>query len=174
MTLTEKDALLDRLSALAEYYEKPKSPATLAIYVQELNDLPFPAIAAALKHHVNHGFPLFPKVSEIRLLVEGVQSAAATDAWRELYGEFRRVGSWGQPRLSSTTAATVLALCGDWERACVLIGQCDSGPELQGWQKRFQETFAVMAAREQQTRQLPAPPALTLVPSRVPAADGDT
>lgn len=161
MTLHEHEQLLDRLSALAEYYEKPKSPATLAIYVQELNDLPFTAVSAALKHHVNHGFPTFPKVSDIRRLVEGDGDTSADDAWRELHAEFRRVGSWRPPSLSPLTERTVLALCGDWERACKLIGQADSGPELQGWQNKFREMFHAQAVRERQM--LPVTPSPKLL-----------
>lgn len=175
MTLDEQDQLLDQLSALAEYYDKPKSPATLAIYVQELDDVPFRAVAAALKHHVNHGFPQFPKVSEIRAIVEGNEDAAADAAWMELHAEFRRVGSWRPPALSPLTEATMLALCGNWERACALIGQAEAGPELQGWQTRFRETYQVQAARER-AMLTAGPERPKLAPLRLvaPVVDGDT
>lgn len=175
MTLDEQDALLDRLTALAEYYEKPKSPGTLALYVQELNDLPFSAISAALKHHVNHGFPLFPKVTEIRAIVEGEGDGPADVAWRELHAEFRRVGSWLAPSLSPTTEAVVRQLCGTWERACALIGQCDGGPELQGWQNKFREAYQAQSTRERLALPVsPHRPTLQLVQSRAPVVDGDT
>lgn len=169
MTLDEQEQLLDRLSELAEYYDKPKAPAQLAIYLQALDDLPFAAVMQATVALVNTS-TFFPKVAEIRQLVEGHSESHAELAWLDLLREIRRVGYTGRPDLPEATLATMERMWGSWVRLCeTLPGE---GPGLHAWAKRFRETYAALATRERMA--LPEARRPQLGPSPALVADGDT
>lgn len=177
MTADEQDALLDRLTAMAEYYERPKSDAQLMLYVQGLADLPFPGVAGALSVLLKTS-TFFPKIAEIRELVGGDVEAQAEDAWAELHGEIRRVGSWRAPQLSAATWATVELLCGTWERCVATIGRAEAGPEIQGWQKRWKESYGHTAGKLERGELIGREEAAQILgsirPKQLPGADERT
>ena len=170
MTLDEQEQLVDRLTELADYFDKPKSPSQLALYVQALNDLPFAAVMQATAAVVQSS-TFFPKVAEIRQLVEGHAETTAELAWLDVLREIRRVGYTGRPALPEATVDTITRMWGSWVALCeTLPGE---GPGLHSWAKRFRETYTALAIRERM--RLPAEtPRPQLVSSRVIAADGDT
>lgn len=144
MTPEDCESLMDRLTVLSEYYEKPKSEAQVEIYVLALKDLPIHAVLAAMNAHVNAS-PFFPKVSDIRALVEGESSEHADRAWGLLLREVRAVGYTGTPELTEALRATVNAIWGSWVNLCQTLPA--EGPELLGWAKQFKATYRTMANR---------------------------
>lgn len=145
MTPQDCDLLIDRLTMLAEYYEKPKSEAQLAIYVQALADLPIAEVLNATSELVKTSV-FYPKVSEIRAVVEGDSLEHAERAWSALLREIRAVGYTGTPELTETTRQTVNSIWGNWENLCrTLPGE---GKELLGWAKQFKSTYCLFGKRE--------------------------
>jgi hypothetical protein len=148
MTRGEREEVLKALTLLQEYHRiEPLSEALQLIYLRAFDAYPVADVLSALSRSVDvHRF--FPKVPELKELIEASRDDQAELAWAELHSEFRRVGSWRHPTLSPLTEQAVIALCGNWERACALIGRAEAGPELQGWQNRFREMYQVLAERE--------------------------
>lgn len=145
------------MAALGETFNETISKVRTDAYFAALQEFDIADIEAAATNHIRVG-RFFPKPVELREWITGTDDDQADAAWAELHGEFRRVGSWRAPTLSPLTQQTILALCGTWERACALIGRADSPAELQGWQKRFKETYVTMAIREHQQLAAGLPP----------------
>lgn len=144
MTPDERDHVTDQLTVLAEYYERPKSEAQILLYVQALDDLPCEAVVGAMRTLVRTS-TFFPKVSEIRALIEGRTEEASELAWMEMLREVRRVGYLGAPDLPEATTETIRGLWGSWARLCeTLPGE---GPELVGWMKRWDGAYGATANR---------------------------
>ena len=127
MTADERDRVTDQLTVLAEYYERPKSEAQIVLYVQALDDLPCDVVIGAMRALVRTS-TFYPKVSEIRALVEGRTEDAASLAWMALLSEVRRVGYLGTPALPDATLETVCGLWGSWGHLCATLP--GEGPEL--------------------------------------------
>lgn len=152
MTPQECDRLIDRLTELAEYYEKPKSEAQIAIYVQALADLPITDVLRATGVLVQTS-AFYPKVSEIRTLVLGSVEDQSELAWTELLREIRREGYTGKPNLPAATMEVIWELWGSWVNLCqTLPGE---GAELLGWAKRFKASYG---AHQRQTHLAVLPP----------------
>ncbi len=144
MTDDERDQLTRQIEVMAEYYDKPKSEAQILLYVQALDDLPCEAVLGAMRALVRTS-TFFPKVSEIRQLVEGDKKEAAEYAWMEMLREVRRVGYVGAPDLPAPTMETIRGLWGSWAHLCsTLPGE---GPELLGWMKQWMGYYGAMTQR---------------------------
>jgi hypothetical protein len=144
MTPSEQEALLVRLTELAEYFDKPQSDAQLLLYIRALNDLPLEQVLAAT-NTVIQTCTFFPKVAEIRELVQGNDSDSAELAWMGLLREIRREGYTGRPKLPAATVETIRGLWGDWVNLCQTLP--NDGPELLGWAKRFNTAYVATKHR---------------------------
>lgn len=142
MTADERDRVTDQLTVLAEYYERPKSEAQILLYIQALDDLPCEFVISAMRALVRTS-TFYPKVSEIRALIEGRTGDAAELAWMALLREVRHVGYLGQPDLPDATLETVRGLWGSWGHLCETLP--GDGPELIGWMKRWDSAYRATA-----------------------------
>lgn len=138
MTPQECDLLIDRLTELAEYYEKPKSEAQIAIYVQALADLAISDVLHATSELVKIS-AFYPKVSDIRTQVFGSVDNRSELAWYGLLREVRREGYTGTPNLPKITMKVIADLWGSWTNLCQTLP--DGGPEHFGWAKQFKTSY---------------------------------
>lgn len=138
MTQDDQEALLIRLTELAEYFDKPQSDAQLLLYVRALDDLPIAAVLGATTVIVQT-CTFFPKVAEIRALVLGDDTDSAELAWMALLREVRRTGWTGQPDLPPATIETIHGVWGGWVNLCQTLP--NDGPEMLGWAKRFGSAY---------------------------------
>lgn len=151
MTAAEREQLIDALTVMAEYYDKPKSDAQIMIYVQALDDLKLADISWAMNDIIKSS-PFFPKVSEIREMVLGDDQDSAEIAWMGLLREVRRTGYTGYPDLPEATLEAIRGVWGSWVNLCqTLPGE---GPELLGWAKRFGSAY-VATKHQLERRELP-------------------
>ncbi len=141
MTPNERELLIDSLTVLSEYYEKPKSEAQMGIYLHGLDDLPIADVLNAIERLVKSSL-FFPKVSEIRDAVEGKTEEHAELAWFSLLKEIQRVGYTGAPQLTETTRLAMKSVWGNWTNLCQTLPA--EGPELLGWAKQFKSAYRLM------------------------------
>lgn len=159
MNPSDCEMLIDRLTALAEYYEKPKSEAQIGIYVQALKDLPIAHVLNATSELVKSS-QFYPKVSEIRGIVLGTTEDASELAWNGLLRAIRQTGYTGKPDLPAATWEAVREVWGSWVSLCQTLP--GDGPEQLGWAKRFKSTYRAL-------EQVAKRPALPLGPEPVKA-----
>ena len=170
MTRGERTEVLKALTALAEYHKDELSEARQLIYLQAFEDYSLRDVLMALKQSIDlHTW--FPKVPELKKLIDGTDSDHALLAWNDLVREVRRTGYTGRPELPEATIDAVDRVWGSWVALCQT--RPAEGPGLYAWQKRFQDTYQVLATRGR----MALPPSQSrpqLVASRARAVDGDT
>ena len=161
MTNQERATLVQRLTMLAEYYDKPKSEAQLSIYLAGLDDLPIEQVLGALTLAVKQ-CRWFPTVAELREMVSGPAEDRAAYAWGLMLSELRRVGYLGQPDWQDPILDdTIRSLWGGWRRLCTTLPA--EGPELIGWMKQFQAHYRSAIHRYETTPALNAAEAKSIL-----------
>lgn len=144
MTNDDIVRLANALKALGETFNEPVSDVRAEAYLFALEDLTIDDVEYACRQAIKYG-KFFPRPVELREAIEGSQGDRAQTAWMELVGEIRRVGWYGTPRLTATTYATMEGLWGSWAYLCqTLPGE---GPELLGWQKRWESAYGATSGR---------------------------
>lgn len=166
MTAEELADIGRRLTALAEYFDKPLSQAQSEIYLSGLADVPHEALVRALDQVVRTRTGSMahrmPKVAELRELVTGRLEDRAQLAWVELQRLVSRHG-WVKhtqvedPALQRAMEATF----GSWQRCCEQLAI--EGPAATVQYQRFQAAYQAMARREEGA--LPAGPTVRLLES---------
>lgn len=171
MTRAERAEVLKALTTLQEYHRiDPLSEALQAVYLQAFDAYPVREVLIAFKESINvHTW--FPKVPELKALITGSDSDRSLLAWNDVVREIRRTGYTGTPQLPEDTLDAIDRVWGSWVALCqTLPGE---GPGLYAWEKRFRETYQVLATKNRMS--LPAAPSRPqLVKSAVRAVDGDT
>lgn len=133
---TEILKLLQKLSEL--FPAHPLSSQAVAIYVQELAEIPAPVLERALRAHIRV-CRFFPTVAELYQRAGEIQQAdhpipSGYEAWAEVQAEIQRVGSWGQPQLDNPLAAQVVEQPG-WNTLCLSENPvADSAHFIQAYQ----------------------------------------
>ncbi len=145
MTRSDMPRLARVLAVLGDTFNETVSDIRAEGYFMGLNDLTIEQVEAGARQALKQS-KFFPRPAEIRQFAVGSAEDVAEMAWLELLGEVRRVGCYGAPKLSESTATTMCALWGDWKRLCETLP--GDGPELLGWAKRFKSTHGVMAIRQ--------------------------
>lgn len=146
MTPQDAPKFIAQLTAMAEVYDAKCSDAKQTIYFEALSDIDLPGVLQAMAQAVRT-CRFMPRPSELRDLALGSQQEAAGAAWSDLLGEIRRVGYCGTPNLPTAVLEAVGAIWGSWARLCETLPA--PGPELMGWEKRFEQTYAVTLRRQQ-------------------------
>lgn len=102
----------------AAFPQRPLSPATLRVYVEELCDLDYDAAVAAARTLIRT-VEWLPTVAQIRAAVVALTSALPSpdEALLEVRREIGRVGSYGTPRFSSPVIERVVRAIG-WDTWC--------------------------------------------------------
>lgn len=132
------------MAALGETFNETISDVRAEAYFGALDDLPMERVEHAATEWIKRG-KFFPKPVELRELIEGSSADQAQIGWMELVGEIRRVGWYGRPELSPVVRATMEGLWGSWAHLCqTLPGE---GPELLGWQKRWEGAYGATSGR---------------------------
>jgi hypothetical protein len=171
MTRAERAEVLKALTVLQNYHRiEPLSEALQLVYLEAFDGYPVRDVLTALKQSIQvHTW--FPKVPEITQLIDGSDKDRSLLAWNDLVREIRRTGYTGRPHLPDATLDAVDRVWGSWVTLCQTLPA--EGPGLSSWEKRFRETYAVLATRERMAlSESPSRP--QLVSSPVRAVGGDT
>lgn len=120
MTREESQKLKALFVAMSAYYGQRLPDDALALYVEDLADLPYEAVANALTELRRDPritrCPL-PAVVRDRIHPAGNPAAEAIVAANEIAGAIARIGPYRTPTLSSL-AMDVIRLEGGWEQIC--------------------------------------------------------
>lgn len=135
------------MAALSETFNEPVSDARAETYFQALEDLLIDDVELAARNHIRVG-RFFPKPVELREWVTGTDEDQSLEAWQQLVGEVRRTGYTGRPTLPAATREVVDRLWGSWVALCEVLPA--DGPGFAAWEKRFRETYEVVATRQRQ------------------------
>ena len=142
MTRFERPVFAGLMVKLGEIFAEPVSVARIEAYFEILASFEMDAVRDAVSQ-VTRTLKFFPKPAELLECLQGTPEDAAELAWSELLREIRRVGGWGMPTLSASTAKTMRLLWGSWENVCrTLPGE---GPELLGWMKNWRTMYRAIA-----------------------------
>jgi hypothetical protein len=159
MTRGERLEIIKALTVLQEYHRVPPlSEALQMVYLEAFDGYTLRDVLSALKQSIDvHTW--FPKVPELKRLIEGSEGDRALIAWNDLVREIRRTGYTGTPDLPESTLTTITQLWGSWVALCQTLPA--EGPGYSVWEKRFRETYQVMANRDRMA--LPSAPSLRLI-----------
>lgn len=168
--MTDRDAgrFAKVMAALAETFNDTVSQVRAEAYFSALEDLLIADVEEAARNHIRVG-RFFPKPVELREWVTGTDEDQALDAWQQLTREVRRTGYTGRPELPEATFDALNRVFGSWVALCQTLPA--DGPGLSVWEKRFRETYLVLATRERMA--LPSGQRPQIGTSTVPAVDSD-
>ena len=143
MDIGDSGEFTRRLVTLGELFEVTLSPVKQAMYFDALRDVPFEAVAVALRAAAR-GCTFMPKPAELRKLALGDDDDTAERAWQLLRTAFRRAGAYRSIAGEAALVETIAAMFGSWPAAC----QCEVSPEM--WaskRKEFGRVYRLMRDR---------------------------
>lgn len=167
--MTDRDAerFAKVMAALGETFNETISDVRSDAYFAALGDFLIEDVELAATHHIRVG-RFFPKPIELREWITGTETDNAEIAWHDVRREIRRVGYTGRPRLPEASLVTLERVFGSWVALCETLPA--EGPGLLAWEKRFRETYATLARRNQ----IALPPSRSVASFPAPAAAGGT
>lgn len=120
MNNTEKAKLVALLAKLAAVFEKTLSEAVQEIYLDNLADFSIEQVERAVSEAIQT-LKFFPKIAELRQLVEGTAEDRAAQAW-SAFLEAAADGGQSSARFFEPAAAMAMdAVFGGWVQACRLL-----------------------------------------------------
>lgn len=152
MTETDRAAILQDLTILAELFKCPLSAAVQQLYLHALDVFPVADVRTAIATAAQT-CKFFPKPVELREMICGSVDDEIEDAWQEYKRLARVEGGYASPEMDSVLADALVTTFGSWERACWE----EFSPEM--WastRKAFDRAYRLHLARtpEPQTRRL--------------------
>jgi len=117
MNDADKPSFLSRFTGMCEYWEKKYSDALLDIYWCALSDLTIDQFERASSLAIQK-LTFFPKVAELRELVNGNGEAEALSAWEQLQKGISRAGAYQSVLFEDPRITRVIEIMGGWIEVC--------------------------------------------------------
>lgn len=130
------------LMLLAAYPNAKLNPGTSAVYETMLGDLDAATARAAVQGLIatSRFLPTISEIREAALAIGRGPVRSGCDAWLDIVGEIRRVGTYAQPRFADPITTDIVRRWG-WRALC------DSSNEAAD-RARFIEVYDALAIRE--------------------------
>jgi hypothetical protein len=116
-TIEEKKRFLELLTGISDYYGKPLSKTTLALYWQGLRAFDFEAVERALWQHTQSPDECgrwMPTISDLTKMMHGRTADQASLAWSKVNLAVRQVGVYVDAVFDDPLIHRVLADMGGW------------------------------------------------------------
>ncbi len=111
------------ITTLEKYFEKTLDERVKLLYLEGLSDLEIGEIDRATRRAVAT-LKFFPKISELRELVEGTKEDRAAIAWETAQQAHRRAGAWTSILFTDAATGEALKTCfGGWVEFCESLHQ---------------------------------------------------
>lgn len=145
MTNQDSRDFFTRLLGLSELFDAKFSEAKAALYFEALKDLPLPVVIGALGQAVK-ACTFMPRPAELRALALGDDESQTERAWVAFREAMRIAGAYASVLVRDPAlASTILAIAGDWPRACT---QELTAEMWASKRKEFGRVYRVMAQRK--------------------------
>lgn len=145
MDASDFDEFADRLTVLAEHWQRSLSSAQLVMDFEALADLPTDRVFAAFTQALQ-GCTFWPSIAEIRKLALGDDDLHVERAWMTFRRAMTMVGAYRSLALfDAALGETITAMFGGWPQACA----ADLSPEM--WtatRKEFDRVYRVCLGRQ--------------------------
>lgn len=150
MTNRDSAQFAQLFALLSQSFDKPVSEAMAQVYFDNLKDFPIEQVATAVQAAIRTK-TFFPKVAELRQLIEGSVEDRAAQAWAALL-EAAADGGQASVRFADRAAALAMdAVFGSWTQACRLLsaGNTDErGRQVGGCSDEMAASYQKAFARQ--------------------------
>lgn len=171
MTSDDVVRLAKALKVMGDTFNEPVSGLRADSYLMALSEFSIDEVEEACRRAITYA-KWFPKPVELREWITGSHAESALLAWQELNAEVRRVGYVGRPNLPEATLEAITRVWGSWVALCQTLPA--EGPGRTVWERRFSETYTVLATRARLSLPPTSPIPRLASSSRARVADGDT
>lgn len=116
--MDDQELFKQTLAATGELFGKEITPVAARMYWRALAEYSDEQIQGAFNTALKT-LKFMPKPSEIIELIDGTGNVVALESWKLVMDEIRKIGSYGQPRVSEEIKNVIHQL-GGWEYLCSL------------------------------------------------------
>ncbi|MFP5211943.1 MAG: DUF6475 domain-containing protein [Acidobacteriota bacterium] len=117
MTQNDEARFLALFTGLCEYFDKKFSDPLLEIYFESLKDMPYEQVDAVISMAIRT-LKFFPKICELREMVNGRGEDRALIAWEQLQEAMQRAGRYNSVLFADPKISRVVNLLGGWLEVC--------------------------------------------------------
>lgn len=141
MTNSDRKQFAQLCALLSQAFDKEMSTLLANIYFDSLKDFSIEQVACAVEQAIKSR-KFFPKVAELRELIEGGADDRAAQAWA-LFLEAVSNGGQSSVQFSDRAMATAMdAVFGGWTQACGILSANCSDEMVAHYQKAFLKQYA--------------------------------